>query len=141
MSNTPVESTNRLDEIIVFRKLTHDNMIDIVDLELNKLCERMLEKGYELEVNNATKDYLIENGTDEKFGARPLRRAIEQYLEDPLSEAMLRGEFIDKNKILITVIPAKKDDDQPTLKIKGMKVEKKDDQGEPETVSAHSDET
>lgn len=135
------EFINRLDEIIVFRKLTHDNMVDIVDLELNKLCDRMLEKGYELEVNSATKDYLIENGTDEKFGARPLRRAIEQYLEDPLSEAMLRGDFIDKNKIIVTVNPAKKDDDQPTLKIKGMKVEKKDDQDEPEAVSAHSDET
>ena len=78
------EFLNRLDEILVFRKLTHDDMIHIVDLELAKLAKRMRERGFQLEVAKEAKDFLIEHGTDEKFGARPLRRAIENHLEDAL---------------------------------------------------------
>ncbi len=135
------EFINRLDEIIVFRKLHHDDMIKIIDLELEKLATRMSEKGIEMVVEKDAKDYLIENGTDEKFGARPLRRAIEHHLEDPLSEAMLRGDFEGKNKVVITVKQAKKDDDDPTLKLTGEYVERKEEEEKPEAVGAHSEET
>ena len=131
------EFLNRLDEIIVFRKLTHENLISIVDLELNKLTKRLREKDLELEVSQEAKDYLIEHGTDEKFGARPLRRAIEQHLEDPLSELMLRGEFAGKNKVRVTVKPAATDDEQPTLKLEGVSTESE----QPEAVGAHADGT
>ncbi|MEE9297197.1 MAG: ATP-dependent Clp protease ATP-binding subunit, partial [Phycisphaerae bacterium] len=87
------EFINRLDEVIVFKKLTHDDLTKIIDLEVAKLAERLRNKGLELELTQAAKDFLIERGTDEKFGARPLRRAIEQYIEDSLSESILRNEY------------------------------------------------
>jgi ATP-dependent Clp protease ATP-binding subunit ClpC len=129
------EFLNRLDEIIVFRKLTHDDMISIVDLELAKLAKRMRERGIELEVQQSAKDYLIEKGTDEKFGARPLRRAIEQYLEDMLSEKLLRGEFAGKKRLLVSVKPPASDDAVATLHLEGVAEEK------PEPVGAHADGT
>jgi len=129
------EFLNRLDEMVVFRKLTHDDMISIVDLELDKLAKRMAAKNMELEVTKEAKDYLIEHGTDEKFGARPLRRAIEHHLEDQISEAMLRGEFGEKKKIVVTVKPAKSDDEEPTLGLEAVDV------GEPEPVGAHAEGT
>ncbi|MCH7595945.1 MAG: ATP-dependent Clp protease ATP-binding subunit [Planctomycetes bacterium] len=131
------EFLNRLDEILVFRKLTHDDMVAIVDLELAKLAKRMSERGIELEVHRDAKDYLIEHGTDEKFGARPLRRAIEQHLEDALSEAMLRGDFADKNRVIVSVKPTTKDDEETTLMLEGVQV----DTEETEVVAAHADET
>jgi len=117
------EFLNRLDEIIVFHKLAHDEMVHIVDLELDKLSARLQERGYALEVTAEAKDFLIDHGTDEKFGARPLRRAIEHHLEDALSEAMLRGEFAGKNKVIVTVTQIKSDDDEPVLKLDGVTVE------------------
>jgi len=131
------EFLNRLDEILVFRKLEHDDMIGIVDLELEKLAKRMSDKGITLDVRQDAKDYLIEHGTDEKFGARPLRRAIENHLEDALSEAMLRGEFAGKNRVVVTVTPVKNDDDDAKLKLEGVF----DESSEPEPVGAGADET
>ncbi len=132
------EFLNRLDEMIVFRKLTHDDLVGIVDLELIKLASRLNDKDIDLDVTREAKEFLIEHGTDEKFGARPLRRAIEQYLEDPLSEALLRGSFVDKNKVIATVEPVKSDDMPPSLHLEGVFVEV----DEPEAVGAgQSDET
>ncbi|RME40584.1 MAG: ATP-dependent Clp protease ATP-binding subunit [Planctomycetota bacterium] len=132
------EFLNRLDEIIVFRKLTHDDMVKIVDLELAKLANRMEEKGVTLEVRQDAKDFLIEYGTDEKFGARPLRRAIEHHLEDPLSEAMLRGEFEGKNKVIVTAETPSDEGEKPKLRLEGVY----EDKDEPEAVGAgHADET
>ncbi len=133
------EFLNRLDEIIVFHKLTHDDMIQIVDLELAKLSQRLREQGYGLDVQQSGKDFLIEHGTDEKFGARPLRRAIEHHLEDSLSEAMLRGDFEGKNKIIVSASkPADDEDEHTRLNIEGVF----EATNEPEVVGAgHSDET
>ena len=106
------EFINRVDELVVFHKLTHDDLTNIIDLEVRKVSNRVREKGYTLEITPAAKDYLIENGTDEKFGARPLRRSIENKVEDPLSEAILRGEFQGKNRILVVVKPDESGEDQ-----------------------------
>jgi len=125
------EFLNRLDEVIVFHKLTHEDLLHIVDLELDKLAKRVAEKDMVLEVEPAAKDFLIEHGTDEKFGARPLRRAIEQFVEDALSEALLRGDFEGHNKVLVTINP-QSDSDRPTLLLKAITVEKE----EPEPVAA-----
>ena len=131
------EFLNRLDEIIVFHKLHHENLIQIVDLELDKLALRVQERGLILEVRSDAKDFLIEHGTDEKFGARPLRRAIEHYLEDALSEAMLRGQFEGKNKVVVTVKETKEDEDDSLL-LEAETIE----QDKPEPVGAgHGDET
>jgi ATP-dependent Clp protease ATP-binding subunit ClpC len=131
------EFLNRLDEVIVFRKLTHEDMIGIVDLELKKLATRMREKGFELIVQQDAKDFLIENGTDEKFGARPLRRAIEHHLEDALSEAMLRGEFAGHKKVSVSVRPAGAEGETASLKLEGVE----DEERQPEPVGALSDGT
>ena len=87
------EFINRLDEVIVFRPLTRENLIGIVEYELKKVRGRLKEQGYILEMDDLAKDFLIEKGYNPDFGARPLRRAIEQYVEDSLSESILRGEF------------------------------------------------
>jgi len=130
------EFLNRVDELIVFHKLTHEDMISIVDLELAKLAKRVRDHGLKLDVKDDAKDFLIEVGTDEKFGARPLRRAIEHNLEDALSEAMLREEFAGKNVVEVTV--GQGEDDEPKLKLTGVAVEA----AEPEPLAtAHADET
>jgi len=96
------EFINRVDELVVFHKLNHNDLNSIVDLEVAKVAKRVAERGLKLELDQAAKDFLIANGTDEKFGARPLRRAIESRIEDPLSEAILRGEYKGKNRITVT---------------------------------------
>jgi len=103
------EFLNRLDEIIVFRKLVHDDLVQIVELETAKVAERLRMKGLALELTQEAKDFLIEKGTDEKFGARPLRRAIGTHVEDQLSESILRGDFSGKSRVLVTVQGEEKD--------------------------------
>ncbi len=97
------EFLNRVDEIVVFRKLGHTDLVSIVELELSKVRKRLIDHALEMELTQEAKEFLLEKGTDEKFGARPLRRAIEQYVEDPLSESILKGEFRGKDKVLVTV--------------------------------------
>jgi ATP-dependent Clp protease ATP-binding subunit ClpC len=98
------EFLNRVDELVVFHKLNHDDLTKIVDLEMSKVTDRLSGKGLKLELTQEAKDYLVEKGTDEKFGARPLRRAIEQRIEDPLSESILRGEYSGKNRIRVETV-------------------------------------
>src|SRR5690606_17150158 len=84
---------NRINSIIVFRQLQRVHLRKIIDLEINEVSKRLRDRNLPLEVNEGAKDLLIDHGYDEKYGARPLRRAVEQYLEDPLAEALLRGEI------------------------------------------------
>jgi ATP-dependent Clp protease ATP-binding subunit ClpC len=87
------EFINRLDDVMVFRPLQREHLEQIVDYELNKLRERLREKDLELELDDSAKEFLIKKGYNPDYGARPLRRAIEQYVEDPLSEAILKEQF------------------------------------------------
>jgi len=114
------EFLNRVDEVVVFHKLVHEDLTQIVDLEVAKLAKRLAEKGLKLDIGEEAKDFLIERGTDEKFGARPLRRAIEQYVEDALSESMLRGHFEGKNRVVVTVKQPENDDALPVLVFEGV---------------------
>jgi len=98
------EFLNRLDEIIVFRKLTKDDLKAIVDMELAKVGKRLSEKGLKLVVLDEAKDYLIEKGSSTEYGARPLRRAIEQYLEDMLAEEILKGTFHGADTITVKIV-------------------------------------
>jgi len=95
------EFLNRVDDIIVFRSLNKDNLKRIIDIELGKVCKRLSEKNLTLVLTEEAKDFLIEKGTSLEYGARPLRRAIEHYLEDPLSEDLLRGSFVGKDTITV----------------------------------------
>jgi ATP-dependent Clp protease ATP-binding subunit ClpC len=97
------EFIGRLDDVIVFRPLTRANLEQIVELELGKVTKRLTEHGLRIELTQEAKEFLIEKGTNTDFGARPLRRAIEHNVEDPLSEEILRGNFKGKNLIRISV--------------------------------------
>ena len=93
------EFLNRLDETIIFRHLTKDDLKEVIDLELSKVRERLLERGLELTLTEKAKEFLIKKGSNLDYGARPLRRAIENYIEDPLAEELLKGEFKGMGKI------------------------------------------
>jgi ATP-dependent Clp protease ATP-binding subunit ClpC len=97
------EFLNRLDDIIVFRSLTKENLKQIVEMELAKVTKRVKEKGFKLVVTDEAKDFLIDKGSSVEFGARPLRRAVEQHLEDTMAESLLRGDFAGKDTITIKV--------------------------------------
>jgi ATP-dependent Clp protease ATP-binding subunit ClpC len=96
------EFINRLDEIIVFRPLVKDDLYGIIEIELAIVRERLKAKNIELELDKLAKDFLIEKGYNPDFGARPLRRAIGQYIEDPLAESLLSGDFKQGQKISVT---------------------------------------
>ncbi len=95
------EFLGRLDELIVFQYLTKNDFEEIVDFEVSKICKRLLERGYTLRLSEEARSLLIKRGSDEDFGARPLRRAIESNIENPLAESILRGNFRDQNVITI----------------------------------------
>src|SRR5215212_5502675 len=95
------EFLNRVDDIIVFRGLTEKDLHTIVDMELKKVSKRLKDKGFTLDVTAEAKKVLIEKGTNTEYGARPLRRAIENLLEDPLSEDLLRGTFVGADTIQV----------------------------------------
>ncbi|CAN5449913.1 hypothetical protein BH10PLA1_BH10PLA1_03140 [soil metagenome] len=97
------EFIGRLDDVIVFRPLGRVQLETIVEFELKKVTKRLVDHGLRIEITQEAKDFLIDKGTSADFGARPLRRAIEQNVEDPLSEEILRGNFKGKDLIKITV--------------------------------------
>ncbi|MHC4646677.1 MAG: ATP-dependent Clp protease ATP-binding subunit [Planctomycetota bacterium] len=119
------EFLNRVDDTIVFKALTREDLKTIVDYELVKVFKRLTEHGLKLELADQAKEFLIDKGYNPEFGARPLRRAIEHYIEDPLSEAMLRGEFKGKNLIKIEV------QDEEHMKLEGFEVKQTDEEREP----------
>jgi ATP-dependent Clp protease ATP-binding subunit ClpC len=105
------EFLNRLTEIVIFRPLVKESMRAIVDLELKKVTDRLKEKKLKLLVSDQVKEFLIEKGYDNKLGARPLRRAVEKYLEDSLAEEVLSGS-LRKNKTIHVLIT---EDEDPKL--------------------------
>ncbi|MDB4756546.1 ATP-dependent Clp protease ATP-binding subunit [Mariniblastus sp.] len=97
------EFLNRMEEPIIFRHLEKKDLKAVVDLELIKVCGRLEERGYQVVLTDEAKEFLIKKGTNLDFGARPMRRALESFVEDPLSEELLQGTFEGKNKIMIDV--------------------------------------
>ncbi len=98
------EFLNRLDDVIVFHHLTIDDLKQVIDIELAKVRERLTERGLKLELTDESKKFLIKKGSDTDFGARPLRRALENFIEDPVSEELLKGEFEGKDTIQVDCI-------------------------------------
>jgi ATP-dependent Clp protease ATP-binding subunit ClpC len=95
------EFLNRISDIVFFRPLEKTDLVKIVELEVVKFAKRLVERKIELEFADDAKLLLIDKGYDEKYGARPLRRAVEHFLEDPLAEAILRGDVKDGDTILV----------------------------------------
>ena len=96
------EFLNRVDEIVAFNSLTNEQLIDIVDLMLKDTSSALLDKNITMDVSKDAKDFLLEKGTNLKFGARPLRRAIQRYVEDEISEKILRGDIVDGDNIKVS---------------------------------------
>jgi ATP-dependent Clp protease ATP-binding subunit ClpC len=96
------EFINRLDEVIVFRPLMKDDLVEIIEFELSKVRERLEAKKMTLDLDNLAKEFLIDKGYNPDFGARPLRRALSSFIEDPLAEALLSGEFGEGDAISVT---------------------------------------
>jgi ATP-dependent Clp protease ATP-binding subunit ClpC len=97
------EFLNRVDDVIVFRHLTENDLADVVEMELRKVRTRLTERGLKLVLSDEAKHFLVKKGSNLDFGARPLRRAIENFVEDPLSEELLKGEFRGMDTITIEV--------------------------------------
>lgn len=87
------EFLNRIDDVVVFNTLTREHIHAIIDIELAKLFDRVSEQGYSIELTPAAKDLIADTGYDEKYGARPLKRAIQKHLEDPISERIIAGDL------------------------------------------------
>ncbi|HRE98372.1 MAG TPA: AAA family ATPase, partial [Flavobacteriales bacterium] len=103
------EFLNRIDDVVMFNSLKREDIHQIIDLELNKLFKRINELGYKIELTSDAKDQIAENGFDEKFGARPLKRAIQKYLEDPLAEEIIKSNLQEGDTIKVGLDTATKD--------------------------------
>ncbi|MDA0322362.1 MAG: ATP-dependent Clp protease ATP-binding subunit [Verrucomicrobia bacterium] len=98
------EFLNRIDDLVVFRSLTREDVSKILDLEVEKVRQRLLKRGgVGLELGAKARDFLIDKGFDADYGARPMRRAVEKFLEDPLAEDLLRGKFDNTSSISVQV--------------------------------------
>ena len=95
------EFLNRLDDVVVFNSLEREHLHSIIDIMLNKLFIRIEKLGYGIELTEAAKDYLADKGYDPQYGARPLNRAIQKYLEDPIAEEILRAELAKGDTITV----------------------------------------
>ncbi len=127
------EFLNRVDDVVIFDSLLKDHIFKIIDIELKKLFKRIGDLGYDIKLTDAAKEFIAEKGWDPSFGARPLKRAIQKYLEDPLAEEIIRskiseGDIIrvdykkDEEEININIVKSKtkkeKSDDNPDKKTK-----------------------
>ena len=85
------EFLNRIDDVVIFNSLSKDDILKIIDIELDKLFNRINTLGYEVKLTEKAKSYIADKGFDEKYGARPLSRAIQKYIEDPFAEKIING--------------------------------------------------
>lgn len=97
----PPEFLNRIDEIVFFNSLSKENISQIIDIELDKLVKRLSDLDFHLQISQSAKAFLIEKGYDKQYGARPLKRAIQRYVEDPLAEMIIDDELQKNDKIIV----------------------------------------
>jgi ATP-dependent Clp protease ATP-binding subunit ClpC len=137
------EFMNRIDEVIVFHKLSKDEIKEIVDLLLTRIRESMAERELQLELTEEAKDLLVEKGWDPTMGARPLRRAIQRYIEDPLADFVLRSQVPSGSTVMVDVAAAKPEggaDDgaEPEVKLTVIEAPPKPEEPTPVAVGAES---
>jgi ATP-dependent Clp protease ATP-binding subunit ClpC len=113
------EFLNRIDDVIVFNPLERADINKIIDIELNKLFVRIKDLGYIMQLSDSAKDYIADKGFDKQYGARPLKRAIQKYIEDALAEEIITSHLQEGDKILIDL-----DKEKDELVIKVEKAEK-----------------
>src|SRR5207342_3174536 len=95
------EFLNRVDEIVLFAPLEREQLTEIVELQLGRLRERLAERGIELDVTDVAKEVVVEEGWDPVYGARPLKRAIQRLLENPLARELLEGRFSEGDTVRV----------------------------------------
>lgn len=93
------EFLNRIDDVVMFNSLTRDDIHKIIDIELNSLYSRIGGLGYSIKISDEAKDFISDKGYDSQFGARPLKRAIQKYLEDPLAEEIIKSNLTEGDTI------------------------------------------
>jgi ATP-dependent Clp protease ATP-binding subunit ClpC len=108
------EFLNRIDDIVIFNSLNKKDLIKIVDIELKELKDRIKENSYELKISKKAMEFLAEKGYDPQYGARPLNRSIQKYIEDPISEIIIKGEISEGDSIRISF---KDKDEELTIKV------------------------
>jgi ATP-dependent Clp protease ATP-binding subunit ClpC len=113
------EFINRVDSVVVFHALSRENIRDIVDLELNKVRDRLVEKNIRLEITPEGVDMLVKLGYNPEMGARPLRRVIQEKIENQLSDAMLAGKFSPGDIVVVDSTPEDDEDDRQIILEKG----------------------
>lgn len=96
------EFLNRIDDIVYFNSLSRDDIHKIIDIELKGLFKRLRDMGYSITIDETAKDFLVEHGWDAQYGARPLKRAIQRYIEDDLADEIIKGTFVESGEINIT---------------------------------------
>ena len=137
------EFLNRIDEVIVFHKLAKEEVKEIIDLMINRVRVQVAEHELQLELTDESKDLLVDKGWDPSMGARPLRRAIQRYIEDPLADEVLRqGEMTPGSTVMVSRDAAGDEEDKP-LKLEIIAPKKPKRKAEPERekvgVGAKSD--
>ena len=115
------EFLNRIDDVIVFNSLERKHIHEIIDIELAKLFTRIEDLGYNIKLTDKAKDYIADKGFDSKYGARPLKRAIQKYLEDPLADEIINSKVEEGDTLHVDYL---KKDDKITVKVKPGKKDK-----------------
>jgi ATP-dependent Clp protease ATP-binding subunit ClpC len=108
------EFLNRIDDVVMFNQLEKDDIHKIIEIELKGLYSRVRELGYKIKISTAAKDFITDKGYDPKYGARPLKRAIQKYLENKMAEAIIKAEILEGETINIGY---SKKNDEITIKI------------------------
>ena len=98
------EFLNRVDEIIVFNELTKQELLQIIDLMLNEIKDELAEKNIYISFSDEVKNYILEKGYEPKYGARPLRRAIQKYIENELAQSLLKDELLPNDSIVVSLV-------------------------------------
>lgn len=99
------EFLNRIDDVVIFNNLERENIHKIIDIEMAGLFKRIKDMGYKIEMSVAAKDFIVERGWDPNYGARPLKRAIQKYIEDPLAEEIIKSSVIENDTIMLDYKP------------------------------------
>ncbi len=103
------EFLNRIDDVVMFNSLSREDIHKIIDLELDKLYGRISQLGYTIEITAKAKDYIVDKGFDAAYGARPLKRAIQKFIEDPLAEEIIKSGITEGDVVTIDYSEEKKD--------------------------------
>ncbi len=116
------EFLNRIDDVLIFNNLEKENIAKIILIELKKMFKRVSEMGYEIEISDPAIDFIMEKGWDPHFGARPLKRAIQKYIEDPLAEELIKGNLKEGSTIKLELHP---NEEELIIEVKAAKAGKK----------------